>query len=150
MFYIRLTARSFRDGTPFTVPCGGREARFLHRSHRELNPGPSRGSPLHHRIASWAPFKIRGPHHERFTDQSKSSICKAHVRGAQLHIVKHLKSLCRPHWHRLARRLPLSYHEYFSTGLFYLIWRILADAYTWISNIMCKLSKPSLYRNVRE
>ena len=36
---------------PFTVPCGGREARFLHRSHRELNPGPSRGSPLHHRCS---------------------------------------------------------------------------------------------------
>ena len=31
---------------PFTVPCEGREARFLHRSHRESNPGPSRGSPL--------------------------------------------------------------------------------------------------------
>ena len=35
--------------TPFTVPCEGREARFLHRSHRESNPGPSRGSPLHYR-----------------------------------------------------------------------------------------------------
>ena len=24
--------------SPFTVPCEGLEARFLHRSHRELNP----------------------------------------------------------------------------------------------------------------
>ena len=27
---------------PFTVPCEGHEARFLHHSHRELNRGPSR------------------------------------------------------------------------------------------------------------
>ena len=32
---------------PFTVPCGGCEARFLHRLNRETNPGPSCGSPLH-------------------------------------------------------------------------------------------------------
>ena len=37
---------------PFTVPCEGREARSIHRSHRELNPGPSRGSPLHYRCAT--------------------------------------------------------------------------------------------------
>ena len=37
---------------PFTAPCEGREARFLHRSHRKSNPGPSRGSPLHYRCAS--------------------------------------------------------------------------------------------------
>ena len=30
---------------PFTVPCEGREAWLIHRSHRESNPGPSRGSP---------------------------------------------------------------------------------------------------------
>ena len=35
VFYVPLTARSFRDGTPFTVPCEGHEAQFLHRSHRE-------------------------------------------------------------------------------------------------------------------
>ena len=29
LFYVPSTARSFRDGTPFTVPCEGREARFL-------------------------------------------------------------------------------------------------------------------------
>ena len=27
VFNVSLTARSFRDGTPFTVPCVGREAR---------------------------------------------------------------------------------------------------------------------------
>ena len=36
---------------PFTVPCEGREARFLHRSTGS-NPGPSRGSPLHYRCAT--------------------------------------------------------------------------------------------------
>ena len=52
---------SFRDGTrpPFTVPCEGRKARFLHRSHRESNTGPSRGSPLHYRCATQAPVKSR-------------------------------------------------------------------------------------------
>ena len=30
---------------PFTVPSEGRGPMFLHRSHRESNPGPSRGSP---------------------------------------------------------------------------------------------------------
>ena len=39
--------------TPFnTVPCKGHESQFLHRSHWELNPGPSRGSPLHYRCAT--------------------------------------------------------------------------------------------------
>ena len=42
----------------FTVPCEGREARFLHLSHRESNPGPSRGSPLHYRCATPAPALI--------------------------------------------------------------------------------------------
>ena len=28
---------------PFTVPCEGRGARFVHLSHRESNPGPSQG-----------------------------------------------------------------------------------------------------------
>ena len=68
---------------------------------------------------------------------------KTRVRGAQSHIGKHLKSHCRPRWRRLAWRLWVPYHAYFSTGLFYLTWRIFANAYTWISNIMCKLSKPS-------
>ena len=35
---------------PFTVPCEGLEARSLHHSHRESNPRPSRGSPLHWNI----------------------------------------------------------------------------------------------------
>ena len=42
---------------PFTVPCEGRESRYLHRFHRELNPGPSRGSPLHYRCAT--PLKLK-------------------------------------------------------------------------------------------
>ena len=29
VFYLESTARSFREGTPFTVPCKGREAQFL-------------------------------------------------------------------------------------------------------------------------
>ena len=37
---------------PFTVPCGGREARFVHRPHRELNPESLHGSPLHYRCAT--------------------------------------------------------------------------------------------------
>ena len=49
---------------PFIVPCEGGEARFLHRSHRESNPGPSRGSPLHYRCLTTAPrnrnFKNNG------------------------------------------------------------------------------------------
>ena len=53
--YVPSTARSFRDGTPFTVHCKGREARLIHRTHRESNPGPSRGSPLHYRCATPAP-----------------------------------------------------------------------------------------------
>ena len=51
-------------------------------------------------------------------------VAKAHVRGAQSHIGKHSKSHCRPRWHRQAWRLSMSYHAYFSTGLFYLTWRI--------------------------
>ena len=38
--------------TPFTVPCKGWEAQFLHRSRRVSNPGPSRGSPLHYRCVT--------------------------------------------------------------------------------------------------
>ena len=40
---------------PFTVPCEGREARCLHRSQRESNTAPSRGSPLQYRCATQAP-----------------------------------------------------------------------------------------------
>ena len=40
---------------PFTVPCKGREAQFLHRPHRELNPESLRGSPSHNRCATSAP-----------------------------------------------------------------------------------------------
>ena len=145
MLYVPSTARSFRDGTPtycplwrtwssgfYTVPTGN------------WTPG--------HRVAAHYTTAAPRQLHSRFkgrtinvllTNQSQLSprdVTKALVRGAQLHIVKYLKSLCRLHWHQLAWRLPVSYHAY----LFYLTWRILADAYTWISNIMCKLSKPSL------
>ena len=43
---------------PFTVPCKGHGAQFLHRSHQELNPGPSRGSPLHYLCTTQAPLII--------------------------------------------------------------------------------------------
>ena len=33
VFYVPLTAGSFTDGTPFTVPYKGREAHFLHCCH---------------------------------------------------------------------------------------------------------------------
>ena len=41
---------------PFTVACEGREAWFLHRPHRESNPGLLRGSPLHYRCATPDPL----------------------------------------------------------------------------------------------
>ena len=44
---------------PFIVPCKGRGARSLHRSHRESNLGPSRGSPLHYRCATPAPLNMK-------------------------------------------------------------------------------------------
>ena len=40
----------------FTVPCEGREARYIHRSHRQSNPGSSSGSPLRYRRATQAPL----------------------------------------------------------------------------------------------
>ena len=40
---------------PFSVPCEGREALLLHRSHRESNPGTLHGSPLHYRSATPSP-----------------------------------------------------------------------------------------------
>ena len=40
---------------PFNVPCEGREARLIHRTHRQSNPRPSRGSPLHYCCATPAP-----------------------------------------------------------------------------------------------
>ena len=40
----------------FTVPCEGREARFLHCPHRESNPGLLRGSPLHNRCTTPTPL----------------------------------------------------------------------------------------------
>ena len=41
---------------PFTVPCGRREAQYVHQSQRELNPGASRGRPVHNCCAAPAPL----------------------------------------------------------------------------------------------
>ena len=41
---------------PSTVPCEGCKALLIHRTHRELNPGLSCGSPLHYRCATTAPI----------------------------------------------------------------------------------------------
>ena len=51
---------------PFTVPCEGCEDWFLHRSHRESNPGPSRGSPLHNRCATPATGPLSWIYYELF------------------------------------------------------------------------------------
>ena len=40
----------------FTVPFEGREAWFIHRSNRESNPGPSRGSPSLYHCATPTPL----------------------------------------------------------------------------------------------
>ena len=47
-----------RDGTPFTVLCEGREARFLHLSKRESNPRSSCGSTLLNCCTMPAPYLI--------------------------------------------------------------------------------------------
>ena len=49
VFYVPLTARSFRGGTPFTAPCEERGARVLHRSYRKWQ---SITLPLHHASSS--------------------------------------------------------------------------------------------------
>ena len=43
---------------PFTVPCEGREAWFLHRPHQESNPWLLRDSSLHNRCATPAPRTV--------------------------------------------------------------------------------------------
>ena len=55
VFNAPSTARSFRDGTPLTVPYERCEAQFSHCSHWESNPGSSCGSPLHYRCTTPAP-----------------------------------------------------------------------------------------------
>ena len=49
---------------PFTVPCEGREAWFLHHPQRESNPGLFCGSPLHvhNHCATSAPLWCRTCH----------------------------------------------------------------------------------------
>ena len=57
---------------PFTVPCEEREARFLHRSHRELNPVPSCGSPFLYRCATPALCILMATQKKyMFTDHTK-------------------------------------------------------------------------------
>ena len=51
--------RGHLDSTQIYFPCEWREARFLHRTHWESNPGPSRGSPLHNRC--WLSFTLPWP-----------------------------------------------------------------------------------------
>ena len=48
----------FGTTPPFTVPCEGHEAKFLHCSHWVLNPGLSRGRPLHNSCTTPAPLII--------------------------------------------------------------------------------------------
>ena len=61
--WLCLTSHRQRDhletAAPFTVSCEEHEAQFLHRSHRESNPGLRRGSPLHYPCASPAPLQKR-------------------------------------------------------------------------------------------
>ena len=48
-----------KTASPFTVPCEGRGAWFIHCSHRESNRGLSRGSPSPYRCATPAPLLIK-------------------------------------------------------------------------------------------
>ena len=54
--WLRLTSHRQRGHLettpPFTVPCEGREARFLHHTHQESYPRPLRGSLWHYRCAT--------------------------------------------------------------------------------------------------
>ena len=83
--WLCLTSHRQRDhlGTepPFTVPCEGRVARFLHRPHWESNPGWLLGSPLHYRCATPAPhfFLITGCYYirtDRPTDESYRKLAR--------------------------------------------------------------------------
>ena len=58
---------------PFTVPCEGREARYIHRSDRDLNPGPSHGSPLRYRCATQAPHHFL-EHYTNYVDTHEHSV----------------------------------------------------------------------------
>ena len=69
---------------PFTVPFEGREARYIHRSDRELNPGPSHGSPLRYRCATQAPL----PHQDLTTYTQKMAFQRVLVRIQRNRVVK--------------------------------------------------------------
>ena len=51
-FTSRRKRGHLETAPPFTVPYEGREARFLHRLHRQSNPGSLHGSPLRNRCAT--------------------------------------------------------------------------------------------------
>ena len=55
-FWLCLTFHRQRGhletAPPITIPCEGREGRFLYLPHRESNPESLRGSPLHNRCAT--------------------------------------------------------------------------------------------------
>ena len=56
LFNVLTTVRSLREGAPLLIVCcEGSEAQYLHRPHRESNPGSLRDSPLHNRCATPAP-----------------------------------------------------------------------------------------------
>ena len=71
VFYVPSTAGSFRDGSPFTIPCKGCEAQFLHRSHRESNPWPLRGSPITLPLRHTSSVYIQDLHTIQWTYQDK-------------------------------------------------------------------------------
>ena len=59
VFSVLSIARPFRDGTLIALPYEGHEARFyLIPSIPGIEPGPSRGSPLHNRCAMPAPLCV--------------------------------------------------------------------------------------------
>ena len=58
VFNVPSTACHLETAPPSTVHCEGRETRFLHRPHRELNPGSLRGSPLQNRCTTPAPVAV--------------------------------------------------------------------------------------------
>ena len=61
---------------PFTVPCEGREAQFLHRSHWESNLESSHGSPLLYRCATLAPSAFGKKYKQ---DEERGDINADHV-----------------------------------------------------------------------
>ena len=58
---VTVYGHRYKPLVVFFVPSTqGREARFLHRSHQEPNPGPSHSRPLHYRCATPASLRTKG------------------------------------------------------------------------------------------